>query len=252
MEQHCKNYRKQLIFIFIVMKYYFLPLFLFLGTYVSSFAQFQEEYRQTQGFIHPVDFFMIDENKAILFEPLSETETVSLIDLKSGKQLDSIRSGRGPGELSRHSEKAIIRYGDHHFWIWDSGLRREMIVDDQLNLIRDIEVNNQNLHFAIPISEERVASWTSYTRSVLFSVHSFTDYTITEPINTIRYDEFPEYSPVQNNPLSRQGTHYGKWHNGGRNGSTITYLNWHNDLRNRWHNMPEMGGTMSSEIATMY
>ncbi|MFH5834369.1 hypothetical protein, partial [Halalkalibaculum sp. DA384] len=30
----------------------------------------------------------------------------------------------------------------------------------------------------------------------------------------------------------------------------ITYLNWHNDLRNGWHNMAEMGGTMISEIAT--
>lgn len=29
----------------------------------------------------------------------------------------------------------------------------------------------------------------------------------------------------------------------------ITYLKWHNDLRNGWHNMTEMGGTMISEIA---
>lgn len=40
---------KQLIFIFVVMKYYFLPLFLFLGNYGPSFGQFQEEYRQTQS-----------------------------------------------------------------------------------------------------------------------------------------------------------------------------------------------------------
>ena len=44
--------------------------------------------------------------------------------------------------------------------------------------------------------------------------------------------------------------HYGKWHNGGRNSHTFTGLNWHNDDRNGWHNMAEMGGTMTTEIAS--
>ena len=187
------------------MRYIFLLLILLSGCFNQSFAQFQEEYRQAQGFIHPVNFFIIDEDKAILFEPLSETDTVTLVDLQNGNVLASIRAGRGPGELSRTSKKIIRRFDHNHVWIWDSGLRRGMVVDNQLDIIHEIEVDNQNLHFAIPISEERVASWTSFSRSILFSVHQLIDYTITEPINTIRYDEFPEYNPVQKNPLSKQG-----------------------------------------------
>lgn len=173
----------------------------------SATVAFNEVHRQTEGIIYPSGFYVFEDHKAIFHEPLSGSETVTKVDLQTGELLASLRSGQGPGEVTPDREKVITQTESGEYWLWDSGHQRGMLLDSTFSYQSDLGANQSNLAFALPLSDDRVGSWSIFSRSNLFSIREFDNFTVVdeEPFETIPYEDYDEFEQVAQNPLSRQG-----------------------------------------------
>lgn len=172
----------------------------------NSIAQtLQEVSRLESGLIFPSDFHVVGEDRAIVIEPLSDRDVVTLVNLETGNVIASLRAGRGPGEVHPTGKKVLSRFTNDHLWLWDSVLRRGMLLDNELLYIEDVDTGEGNFLFALPISENNVVTWSFLSRSELFTIRNLDGLTIGETTHSYLYDEFGEFNPIPKNPLSRQG-----------------------------------------------
>lgn len=181
-----------------------LFIFLFILSFLSvANAQFTEVYRQDRGIIYPQDFFVFEDDEAILFEPQSDRGVLTKIDLENGEVLSSVRSGRGPGEVARSGSKILSKLNNDEIWLWDSGLRRGTIFDESLSYIKDIKGMDGISNLA-PLNTESVLTWTNFGNQ-LFEIKPLLEDADNSGVQTFLYEDFEEFESLRKTPLARQG-----------------------------------------------
>lgn len=182
-------------------------IYIIIFTFINiSYGQLSEIDRYEEGIVFPEKFLMIQDGLAITVEPQLQDKVIKAVDLENGNVLGSIKSGRGPGEVSTNLEKEIVILDEERLWIWDSGLSRGFITDHSLNFIEDIRTPETTLMYAMPLGDDMAITWTLFSNSLLFTIRERYDAEIKDVIHSIRYMDFDAFAPLTNNPLARQGS----------------------------------------------
>lgn len=187
------------------MKFRFLYLVIFLTLSVNVnklLGQNQDRIISYSEYLKaPTDIHILSEDTLLVYDPANSDYHVYILDLKNESIVSKIRTGRGPGELLGKMYKTIMHAPGNKISIYDRGLMRTNIYDQDLDFIKTLKFG---------ISAKRFMHTGFINDSTFFGVHPndefITAYNLTQIIEsvdsspqwTIRNDENKYTAPLSN------------------------------------------------------
>ncbi len=96
-------------------------------------------FAQLDGLIYnPYDLWIVDADTVLVNDIADKQNTLKLFDLKDEELIASVRSGRGPGEVSSIAYKRSTLYSNGDIFIWDSGRKRMTRYTSELEYKTDV------------------------------------------------------------------------------------------------------------------
>jgi hypothetical protein len=120
---------------------------------------------------NPYNMWMVGEDRLIINDIADKQRTLKLFQFSGGELIQSVRSGRGPGEVSTVTYKRLTKYSNGDLLLWDAGRKRLMRYTSGLEYKTDISgeglegsiyqaglINDSTL-FTIDFTEEVLKVW---------------------------------------------------------------------------------------------
>ncbi len=96
-------------------------------------------YRQNAHLLDPYDFWMLNDDLALVSDPANNEFPVYILDLVSGNIVANIRAGNGPSEVHPTFYKRVSRFSNGDIFLWTWGQNRANIFYDRLQYLRMLD-----------------------------------------------------------------------------------------------------------------
>ncbi|WP_142453063.1 hypothetical protein [Gracilimonas mengyeensis] len=190
-----------------MMKYIFVLIVLFVVDPFNGYSQELKLLASYEEHIYsPTTFYVLAEDTILTVELGNKEAVLNLLDLKNNKVINSQRAGMGPGELAQNGMKYITKISKDSIWVWDDGLRRGMLYDQELNYITDIKAEDHAINAALYVNDSTVIAKKPYENHSVVGLY---------PLDKLRIKSIPYYhiasyvyksfNPFFRNPLLNQG-----------------------------------------------
>lgn len=207
------------------MKYFLKVIICLFVVSPCSGQDIEKEYHYSKNIYDPSEFFVLSEDTVLTVELSNKEAILSLHDLKNEQVIATRRAGNGPGELSENGVKYITWFKNDSLWVWDSGQRKGIIFDANLEYVGDIRVKDSAIGSSLILNDTTAVTKKAYGRETVAELRRLEGYEITDEIyERLETKKVESLKQINENPLLNQGTiysHKGATYLGFDYGSTI-------------------------------
>lgn len=164
-----------------------------------------EVYRYEGRMANPTDFYVPDDDQAVLIDKSHSDCALALVQMPGGEDRRCHGIGQGPGEMQRQGRKAVYRFTDGRLWLTDGS--RPKIYSPDLEFIRNVRGVRGSFSRLLPINDSTVVATPFMGADSFLHVYRL-DRTMSlseEPIHSLQLDASSPLFPVTQNFILNQG-----------------------------------------------
>ncbi len=106
-------------------------------------------------------FWILNSDEIIVNDRAIRESPIRRISFAEDNVINSLRSGRGPGEVSPIFYKGFTKFGNGNLLLWDAGLNRITRYSDELELIADVRVEiPEKMYQALLVNDSTLVTLT--------------------------------------------------------------------------------------------
>lgn len=136
-----------------------------------------EIFRRDSHLYDPVWIIAEDQHRLIIQDASNDRRKIYRYDLQTDAVISEIPVGNGPGELAARGMKWLSRYGEDHYFLYDTGSFRAYVYGSDLQIARTVSVEatmvnplsmfmmNDSLLFSIPQHQDVFGAYYSISAS---------------------------------------------------------------------------------------
>ena len=169
-----------------------------------------EVYRFEGRMANPTDFYLLEDDQAVLIDRDRPDCALALVQMPSGEHRQCYRIGQGPGEIQSRGTKVMYRFSDGRLWLTDGG--RPKIYASDLEFIGNVRGGRGSFSRMLPINDSTVVA-TPFIGAEAFLHFYRMDPSGTlseEPIHSVQLDSSSPLFPVTQNFMLNQGPYAGR------------------------------------------
>ena len=175
-------------------------------TYAQSTPErLVEVYRFEGRMANPTDFYLLEDDRAVLIDKDRPDCALALVQMPSGEHRQCYRVGQGPGEIQSQGHNVLYRFSDGRLWLTDGG--RPKIYSPDLEFIGNVRGGRGSFSRILPINDSTVVA-TPFIGAQAF-LHFYrmdSGRTLSEePTHSIQLDSSSPLLPATQNFMLNQG-----------------------------------------------
>lgn len=193
-----------------------------------------EQYRYEGEMVNPSDFYVYDDERAILIDLERPDCALSMVQWRANKVHQCYGVGQGPGELQPQGAKVMYRFTDGRLWLTDGS--QPKIYSPRLEFVSNVRNQRGSYSRLIPVNDSTVVGTPFMGDDAFLHVFQLIDgNTLSRaPTRTLFLDDSSPLHPVKQNFMLNQGpyvSHDGEVFMGFNYSSYLVHVD-HSGIRN--------------------